>query len=141
LACPHPSPLPSLGEGARDCDFLSGSPSPNSGRRGWGMRAKGLECTQLVLNLELLLIDKAIAFSSYLTIIPQFRTESSMNRLDLIIDEENHLSIGQYSSPQQQTVGRQHQLGRYSQPPQELLLAKCNLLINKSSVLTLARSP
>jgi hypothetical protein len=42
------------------------------------MRAKGLECTQLVLNLELLSIDKAIAFSSYLTIIPQFITESSI---------------------------------------------------------------
>jgi hypothetical protein len=34
---------------------LSGSPSPKIGRRGWGMRAKGLECTQLVLNLELLI--------------------------------------------------------------------------------------
>jgi hypothetical protein len=44
-----------LGEGERNCAFLSGSPSPKIGRRGWGMRAKGLECTQMVLNLELLL--------------------------------------------------------------------------------------
>jgi hypothetical protein len=41
LARPHPSPLPSLGEGAGDLSLLSGSPSPNSGRRGWGMRANG----------------------------------------------------------------------------------------------------
>jgi serine/threonine protein kinase len=54
LVCPHPSPLPRLGEGARDYAFLSGSHSPRIGKMGWGMRAKGLECTQLVLNLELL---------------------------------------------------------------------------------------
>jgi Domain of unknown function (DUF1877) len=32
LTCPHPNPLPSLGEGARNFTFLSGSPSPRIGR-------------------------------------------------------------------------------------------------------------
>jgi hypothetical protein len=41
LVCPHPSPLPILGEGARDYTFLSGSPSPNSGRRGAGDEGEG----------------------------------------------------------------------------------------------------
>ncbi len=60
LACPYPSPPPSLGEGARECIFIFGSPSPRIGRsdfnqdRCWGMRAKGLKQHQLVLNLELL---------------------------------------------------------------------------------------
>jgi hypothetical protein len=39
IESPHPNPLPSLGEGARDSAFGSGSPSPKLGRRGWGMRA------------------------------------------------------------------------------------------------------
>jgi hypothetical protein len=72
LACPLPSPLscrafyggepaeraplPSLGEGVRKLTFGSGSPSPKLGRRGWGMRARGLKRPQLVLNLELLTI-------------------------------------------------------------------------------------
>jgi hypothetical protein len=54
LVRPHPSPLPNLGEGARNYTLLSGAPSHRIGRRGWGMRAKGLKRHQLVLNLELL---------------------------------------------------------------------------------------